>query len=115
MFNVKVILRFLKNNVHITASNERGELLYKCSAGSIEGIKNTKKLTEPAMAASISKLSEWLTLQKVDHINIEMKGVNKMRYILLNELKKFPIVIGSMLDTTPIPHNGPKAKKARRL
>lgn len=102
------------NNTIITLTDLQGNVLYWTSAGKI-GFKGTKKATPFAA----SKVAEAL-VQAAKKIGIEkaavlIKGIGSGRESALRSLATRGLEISSIKDVTPIPHNGCRPPKARRV
>jgi small subunit ribosomal protein S11 len=102
------------NNTIITLTDPRGNVLAQRSAGAI-GFKGTKKATPFAA----SKVAEALCLiadkMGISEINVFVKGIGSGRESAIRSLASHGLQILSISDITPIPHNGCRAKKARRV
>ena len=102
------------NNTIITLSDKLGNVLAWRTAGSV-GFKGAKKGTSFAaskVAGAISDIAEKL---RVKEINIFVKGVGGGRESAIRSLAGRGLEILSIIDVTPIPHNGCRPKKARRV
>lgn len=102
------------NNTLIAFTDEMGNVLFWRSAGSI-GFKGTKKGTAYAgskVAEAIGDICNKLKIKKVD---IFVKGIGGGRTSALKTLVNQELEIGSITDITPIPHNGCRPPKARRV
>ena len=102
------------NNTIITLTDLAGRVLAWRSAGSI-GFKGTKKATPFAA----SKVAEALCLiaDKIGvlKINVFVKGIGSGRDSAIRSLVSHGLQIISIKDVTPVPHNGCRPKKARRV
>ena len=102
------------NNTLMTLTNLQGGVLAWTSAGNI-GFKGTKKATPFAA----SKVAEGL-VQKAKKIGIEkievlVKGIGSGRESAIRSLASRGLEISSIKDITPIPHNGCRPPKVRRV
>ncbi len=105
------------NNTIIQAADEKGNILASSSAGAI-GFSGTKKSTPYAASkvaeVLIEKIKKWCPFEAV----VKIKGVGKGRETALRTLITYGNNIGlditTVIDITPIPHNGPRPPKARR-
>ena len=102
------------NNTLITLTDELGKVLTWVSAGSI-GFKGTKKATPFAA----SKVAEALCLRaeklKIGKVAIFVKGIGSGRDSAIRSLATHGLSIISIKDVTPIPHNGCRPPKVRRV
>ncbi|MGC9031541.1 MAG: 30S ribosomal protein S11 [Minisyncoccia bacterium] len=102
------------NNTIITLTDERGNTLTWKSAG-ILGFSGTKKGTPYAasqVALAISQVIKKLGMESVD---VFVKGVGSGRDLVLRTLAGQGIVFDSIQDITPIPHDGCRPPKPRRV
>jgi len=102
------------NNTIITLTNSKGEVLTWASAGSI-GFKGTKKAT-PFAASKVAE-NICLTAKKlrVEKASVFVKGIGSGRESAIRSLATHGLDIISIQDITPIPHNGCRPPKVRRV
>ena len=112
--NGKVFINATYNNTIITATNKNGDVLAWVTAGGL-GFSGPKKATPFAASKAVAALAE--KLKKVGLINIEVvvKGVGSGRDSAIRSFANQGFNILSVKDVTPIPHNGPKPPKSRRI
>ena len=110
----KVFIQASYNNTIMTVTDERGNSIAWMSAGSL-GFKGPKKATPFAASKVAEAISE--KLQKTGPFNVEVyvKGVGSGRDQAIRSLANKGFNIQALKDVTPIPHNGPKPKKPRRV
>ena len=102
------------NNTVITLTDSVGNVVSWASAGSI-GFKGTKKATPFAaskVAEAISQNVKRLGMQK---IAVFVKGVGSGRDSAIRSLVARGLEISSITDVTPIPHDGCRPPKPRRV
>jgi len=102
------------NNTIISLTNEKGNVLLNRSAGAV-GFKGTKKGTSFAaskVAETVALVCEKLRVSQVD---VFLKGVGSGRDSALKTFVSKGVPIVSVHDITPIPHNGCRPKKPRRV
>ena len=102
------------NNTIITLTDIQGRVLAWRSAGSV-GFKGTKKATPFAaskVAESICLISQKLGLEKV---SVFVKGIGSGRDSAIRSLASHGLEIISIKDITPVPHNGCRPPKVRRV
>lgn len=102
------------NNTILTLTDPDGNVLSWVSAGKI-GFKGTKKGTPYAAAKAAEVLAEIIEKTKLDEIDVKIKGIGTGRESTLRTLATKGINIVSIEDITPIPHNGCKRRKPRRV
>ncbi len=110
----RVYINATYNNTVITLTDAGGDTLAWVTAGSL-GFKGTKKATPYAasrVATVIGNKAEKIGIQEMD---IYVKGVGSGRNSALKSLSNRRIRIKSIKDVTPIPHNGCRPPKPRRV
>ena len=102
------------NNTMVTVTDERGNSLGWSSAGKM-GFKGSRKST--AYAAQV--VSQDACRQAMGHglreAEVRVKGPGAGRESAVRAVQSLGIEISSIRDVTPIPHNGCRPKKARRV
>lgn len=102
------------NNTKVSLSDEKGNVLLWSSSGSL-GFRGAKKGTPFAAA----KIGEMLGQKAFDmglkEIDVVVKGVGSGRESAIRGFITKGFAINSIKDVTPVPHNGPKSKKPRRV
>lgn len=102
------------NNTKVILTDTEGNALCWSSSGSL-GFKGAKKGT-PFAAAKIGEvLGDKAKIMGVKEIGVVVKGVGSGRESAIRSFVSKGITISFIKDETPIPHNGPKAKKPRRV
>lgn len=102
------------NNTIITLTDIQGNVLAWASAGSI-GFKGTKKAT-PFAASKVAE-AIFQTIQKmgIQKLSILVKGIGGGRESAIRSFAAKGLDIVSVTDVTPIPHDGPRPRKVRRV
>lgn len=102
------------NNTKVLFSDREGNTLFWSSAGSL-GFRGAKKGT-PFAAAKVGDIigdkAQTLGIKEAD---VMIKGVGSGREPAVRAFMAHNIEITAVKDQTPVPHNGPKAKKPRRV
>lgn len=102
------------NNTLVTITDEDGRVLSWGSAGS-SGFKGTRKSTPFAATTAVEKtVNEAREKFGLSEVKIYIKGPGVGRDASLRAVKATGIKISMIADVTPMPHNGPRAKKKRR-
>lgn len=102
------------NNIIITLTNNNGESISWSSAGKI-GFRGSKKNTPYAAqmaAAECAKVAYGLGLRKV---KVYVKGPGAGRESAIRTLHANGIEVMEIMDATPLPHNGCRPPKRRRV
>ncbi|MBU1018347.1 MAG: 30S ribosomal protein S11 [Patescibacteria group bacterium] len=102
------------NNTIITITDESGGVLAWSSAGA-NGFKGAKKATPYAAQVAAENVATKAKLYGMEALDVFMKGVGTGREQALRGLIANGFDIDSIHDTTPIPHNGCRQKKPRRV
>ncbi len=102
------------NNTLITLTDMRGSVVAWSSAGSI-GFKGPKKATPFAASRVVEFLLEKVKEAGLKEVCIFVKGAGSGRDAAIRALANQGLVINSIKDVTPIPHNGCRPPKPRRV
>ena len=102
------------NNTMITISNDRGNVIAWSSAGSL-GFSGAKKATPYAAARVAEAAVDKARKYGLQQVAVRVSGVGAGRDSAIRSLANQGLDIISIKDTTPLPHNGPRAKKVRRV
>lgn len=102
------------NNTLVTITDSKGEAIAWSSAGGI-GFKGTKKST-PYAANLVSKdCVEKAKKYNLTNIKVVVKGIGPGREAAIRGLAGSGLNVTSIMDSTPIAHNGIRRKKPRRV
>ena len=102
------------NNTMIAITDTEGNVLAWDSAGTV-GFKGSRKGTPFAAqvaAESVAKKAKEFGVQRVE---VFTKGPGSGRDTAIKTLQSNGINIGNIVDKTPVPYNGPRLKKRRRV
>jgi len=102
------------NNTKLTLTDLEGNVLAWSTSGSL-GFKGAKKGTPFAAQKIAEVLGEKAKAAGTQSVHIIVKGVGSGREAAIRSFSSFGIEIVSISDQTPVPHNGPKPKKPRRV
>ena len=102
------------NNTKVVLSDKEGNVLFWTSAGSL-GFKGAKKGTPFAASKAGSIVGEKAIAIGIKDVNVVVKGVGSGREPTIRAFMALDIEITDIKDMTPVPHNGPKPKKPRRV
>ncbi|XP_059173690.1 small ribosomal subunit protein uS11m-like [Physella acuta] len=102
------------NNTVISLTNGDGIVLAIQSAGTV-GFRNAKKGTNVAAQAAAIALAGDAIKKEVTSVRVCIRGIGAGRLPALKALHLSGLNIVSITDTTRLPHNGNRPKKARRL
>jgi small subunit ribosomal protein S11 len=102
------------NNTIITITDKTGGALCWASAGTI-GYKGSRKSTPFAAQRAAEELAIKAKKLGVRELDVQVKGPGSGRESAVRALKAAGIEIRSIEDVTPLPHNGCRPKKKRRV
>ncbi|MDD5760525.1 MAG: 30S ribosomal protein S11 [Candidatus Pacebacteria bacterium] len=102
------------NNTSILITDLKGNALAWSSAGSL-GFKGPKKATPFAASKVVSVLMEKARKMGLKTAEIYLKGIGGGRDMAIRSFASQGLDITMIKDITPIPHNGPRPKKMRRV
>src|SRR3989344_1161694 len=110
----RVYINSSYNNTVITITDHHGSVIAWATAGSI-GFSGPKKATPFAASKIIGVLSEKMRALGMQSVDVVLKGIGGGRDSSLRSLVNQGFAITSIKDVTPIPHNGPRPRKTRRV
>jgi len=102
------------NNSLVSITNEKGDIISWSSAGNA-GFKGTRKSTPYAASLAVENAARKALTRGLKSVDVFIKGPGSGRDSSLRAIKSAGLSITSIADITPIPHNGPRAKKKRRI
>lgn len=102
------------NNTLVTITDSSGNALFSGSSGA-SGFKGARKSTPYAATTAVENVAKKAWDQGLREIEVYIKGPGAGRDAALRALKSIGFNISLIADVTPIPHNGPRAKKKRRV
>ena len=102
------------NNTKAIFTDENGNMVFGSSAGSL-GFKGAKKGTPFAAGRVGELLGEKAKAIGVKQVDIVVKGVGSGREPTIRSFMGHGIDVKSIKDRTPVPHNGCRARKPRRV
>lgn len=102
------------NNTIVTVTDLNGNALAWASAGNC-GFKGPKKATPYAASVIVKSLATKLKEYQMKELNVFVKGVGSGRDSAVRSLNANGFNVLSIKDITPLPHNGCRAKRPRRI
>lgn len=102
------------NNTLITITDLNGNVIAWSSAGLI-GFKGPKKATPYAASLVARDIVEKVKGTGLKEVDVYVKGIGSGREAAVRALDKEGLEVISIKDVTPIPHNGCRPRKARRV
>ncbi len=102
------------NNTIITITDSEGNPVFQSSSGKV-GFKGTKKSTPYAAAQVAMEVAQAARERGMEEIKVFIKGPGFGRNQAVKALKQGGLNILSLADVTPIPHDGCRPRKKRRV
>ncbi|NMB48825.1 30S ribosomal protein S11 [Candidatus Kuenenbacteria bacterium] len=102
------------NNTIVTLTDQSGNVISWSSAGKC-GFKSAKKATPYAAGVVVKEVIEKSKDTGLKEVDVFVKGVGPAREGAVRALAANGLQIASIKDVTPVPHNGCRAKKPRRV
>jgi small subunit ribosomal protein S11 len=102
------------NNTIVNLTDLSGNSLAWGSAGRL-GFKGAKKATPYAATLVVDNISERVQKYGLKEVDVYLNGIGAGREAAVRALQSNGIQVMSIKDVTPIPHNGCRPKKARRV
>ena len=102
------------NNTIITFTDQNGNVLAWSSAGQC-GFKGPKKSTPYAATMIVKNVCEKVKKHGLREVAVFVRGIGGGREAGIRAINASGLVVTSIQDVTPIPHNGCRSKKTRRV
>lgn len=102
------------NNTIVTFTDSEGKTICWGSAGSA-GFKGARKSTPYAATTTVETAAKKALAHGVREVEVYLRGPGPGRDAALRALKTAGLKMSMIADVTPIPHDGPRPKKRRRV
>lgn len=102
------------NNTQITITDTNGETIAWASAGTV-GFKGARKSTPFAASRAAENVAGKVKKVGMTELEVKLKGPGPGRESAVTGLQAAGLKITAIEDTTPIPHNGCRPRKKRRV
>ncbi len=102
------------NNTLVTITDTNGDVLCRASAGTV-GFKGTRKSTPFAAQRAVEQAAQAAKRFGLVEVEVRVKGPGTGRDAAITALQSSGLRIHSIEDVTPLPHNGCRPKKKRRV
>ncbi len=102
------------NNTLITFTDEQGNAISACSAGAL-GFRGSRKSTPFAAQQACEKAALVAKENGVRSVEVFVKGPGSGRESTIRALETVGIAVTAITDVSPIPHNGCRPPKRRRV
>lgn len=111
----KVYVNATFNNTIITVTDDKGEILVWGSSGK-SGFHGTRRATPYAATVAAEETLRRASEQHgIKNVDVYIKGPGAGRDAVLRVIKSIGLRMNLIADVTPMPHNGPRARKKRRV
>jgi len=102
------------NNTHVTITTATGDTISWGSAG-IVGFKGTRKSTPFAAQRAAEQAAHAAMRHGLKEVEVRVRGAGSGRESAIRALSNAGLNVISIEDVTPLPHNGCRARKRRRV
>jgi len=102
------------NNTTVTITDTKGDTLCWASAGT-SGFKGSRKSTPFAGQCAAQQAAEKAQKYGVKEVDVKVKGPGSGRESAITALQMAGLTVKSIEDVTPLPHNGCRPPKKRRV
>ncbi len=110
----KIYIQATYNNTIVSATDMNGNVLGWCSAG-VAGFRGPKKSTPYAASVIVRDLTEKIKDIGLKDVNVYITGPGQGREGALRALNANGLNVLTIKDITPVPHNGCRPPRARRV
>lgn len=109
-----LFIKTTRNNTIITLTDKKGNTIFWRSSGTL-GFQNSRKSTTYAAQATAEKVVQDIISKGYSSVDVKLKGLGRGKQSALRALYKSGLQITRIQDTTPLPHNGCRTPKKRRI
>jgi len=102
------------NNTHISVTDKFGNVIAWATAGT-SGFKGSRKSTSYAATIAAENVAKEVIAKGMTSIDVRVKGPGSGRESAVRSLAAAGLAITSIRDVTPLPHNGCRPPKRRRV
>lgn len=102
------------NNTLVTITDDKGNTVAWSSSGSM-GFRGTRKATPYAAARAAESAAEKAKRSGIGSVTVFIRGIGAGRESAVRAIANYGIDVIQIKDITPLPHNGPRPKKVRRV
>jgi small subunit ribosomal protein S11 len=110
----RVYIHATFNNTIVTITDQRGSVIAWGSAGTV-GFKGSRKSTPYAARLAADKAGRAAKEMGMQEVDIYVKGPGPGRESAIRAIQGLEISVNSITDRTPVPHNGCRPPKKRRV
>ena len=109
-----VYIQSTYNNTIVSVTDQAGNILAQSSAGRV-GFSGTRKATPYAATQAVTDVITRVKPFGLEEARVMVKGIGSARESAVRALSASGLTVTSIRDITPIPHNGVRAPKRRRV
>ncbi|MEN8139983.1 MAG: 30S ribosomal protein S11 [Thermodesulfobacteriota bacterium] len=102
------------NNTQVTLSDTQGNVIAWCSSG-VLGFKGSRKSTPFAAQNNVETAAKVAKEHGMKKVEVRVKGPGPGRESAIRALQNVGFEVSRIIDVTPLPHNGCKPPKRRRV
>ncbi len=102
------------NNTQVTITDTNGDVLCWATAGTV-GFKGSRKSTPYAARVAAQSASEAAQVHGMTEVDVFVKGPGPGREAAIRAIQASGLKVRSITDQTPVPHNGVRPPKKRRV
>lgn len=102
------------NNTLVSITTDSGDVLLRCSSGKL-GFKGSRKGTPFAASQIAATLAKDMQLMGIKQLAVNLQGPGSARDSVVRGLQSAGFLISMLRDVTPLPHNGCRPAKKRRV
>lgn len=110
----RVYIQATFNNTVVSVTDPTGGVIAWSTAGG-SGFKGARKATPYAAQVTLRNAIDKAKAYSLEAVDVFVSGVGQGRESAVRALQGTGITVSSIKDTTPIPHNGARPKKPRRV
>lgn len=110
----KVFIFSSYNNTIMTLADLQGNVLYQKSAGAA-GFKGARKATPFASSKVAENIAQFAKKAGIEKVMVFVKGIGSGRESAIRSLAGQGLDVVAIKDVTPVPHNGCRPRKVRRV
>lgn len=114
VYEGRVVIQATFNNTIVTISDMNGNVVSWSSAGSL-GFRGAKKSTPYAAQSTAETAAQKAISYGLQEVHVFVKGPGVGRESAIRSLGQLGLRVRSIEDITPIPHNGCRPRKSRRV
>jgi len=109
-----VTIKSTFNNTIVSFTDKQGNVISWCSSGCL-GFKGSRKSTPFAAQNTVDTAAKKAMEQGLRKVEVKVKGPGPGRESAIRTLQTVGLEVSRIVDVTPIPHNGCRAPKRRRV